>query len=156
MTALTYFVAPMRCPECGGVSPADTTTSMSNQLSAEPAGEVLRVGDRADFVEADFESTFLPLRKPAAGEPIHVLHEWWCPSCGKQNWAEVVFDKGVVDSITAVPFDREAVARAHYIGEGILEYYQSVTGKSGYPNHEGRHRQLIDELLSDAKAGGKS
>jgi len=147
MGHLTFFVAPLTCMHCGRTAPADVSTGMSNHLSSVFGGEVLRVGDRRDFRPADFAEAFLLLREPAPGEPTRILHDWVCPYCDGYNWAEVVFADGTLHSITAVPFDREAVARAHYISERIAEYYESVTGQQLWPNYDGNYRRLIEELL---------
>jgi len=147
MGHLTFFVAPLVCSNCGRTAPADTSTGMSNHLSSEFGGEVLRAGDPQVFGEGDLEETFLPLRPPAPGAPIRVLHDWTCPFCGAYNWAEVVFVDGRIESITGVPFDRASVARAHFISERIAEYYESVTGRQLYPTYDGRYTRLIEELL---------
>jgi len=117
---------------------------MSNHLSMKFGGEVLRVGDRRDFRDGDFGETFHLLREPASNESTHILHDWVCPCCGQSNWAEVIFVNGVLETIAVVPFNRESVARAHYLSERIYEYYESVTGERP-PTYDGL--QLVERLL---------
>jgi sarcosine oxidase delta subunit len=148
MSALSYLVGTLTCPCCGETSAADLTASITNQLSPRPDGEIFRVGDHVDLDVTDFQSAFFVLRRPNRGEDIHVLHEWWCSSCGCLNWAEAIFAGGTFASFETVPFTRETLSRIHFVGEGLLEYYREVTGKVPPPPHPGREVDLVREILA--------
>ena len=130
MGALSYLMGPLVCPACGTEFSDGLDLSISNQLSASPEGEVFRVGEPVDVAPGDFEAAFLVLRLPAAGEDVHVLHEWWCLACGSLNWAEAVFGAGRFLSFDPVAFTRATMERIHFVGGGLLDYYSQITDRS--------------------------
>ena len=147
--ALTFFVAELKCAYCNTVSKADTSTNMSNHLLSAPGVSVIRVGDKPDVKIGDFESAFLTLRLPTSNEPIRVLDWWTCPTCGKKNWAEIIFDHGEVKSIQAVKLSRASLDRANFVSEDIYEDFEDMVGKSMWENNKLRpnFKELLKEHL---------
>jgi hypothetical protein len=129
MSVLTFFAAEMTCPVCGTVSPDTTDTGMSNKLLDTEFHSALRVGDSPDISLVDIECAFLTLNAPKPGEPVRILQDWVCPTCGSINWAIVVIEGRTVTSITAVPLNRRTLDGANFINERIYDYYEGITGE---------------------------
>lgn len=129
--SITYFAAALRCPHCGTVSAADSSTGMSSKLLWERGEHVLRMGDRAEVEADDMAQAYRTLRMPAAQESARLLELWNCAHCFNRNWAEVTID-GVVVSIEPVALTRSALARAHFLTENVDEVYEQITGEPLY------------------------
>lgn len=126
----TYFVARLKCPVCGTLSPDDTSTMMVSHLLEDPGISVIKEGDRVPQSRRDIAETFYELHPiPAAGALI-LLQEWYCRHCRAERFAHVVFDQdGRVDSITAVPMTAAALDKAHIGSERMPEVYEMLTGE---------------------------
>jgi hypothetical protein len=129
----TYFVAPMTCPQCGGVTPDDTSTAMQTGLGDGPGLHLLRVGDVVPHFRSDIERELIPLRAPPRKAPIILLQEWYCASCGSRRFAHIEFtEDGRVLRIDAVPLTRTNFDKAHFADDGLAEFYQDVVGEPLY------------------------
>jgi hypothetical protein len=147
----SWFVAELDCPECGAPTPADTSTEMITSLEPWPQRDVIRVGDDIGTVWDDVARAYLPLREPAADEPIRILQSWWCVARGTLHWAVVAIAAGRVESIAAVPLDAKAVAGSHAIDDQIADRYFELTGEPLFV--DGRARAGFGERLRKALAG---
>jgi hypothetical protein len=92
----TYFVAELRCPGCGTVSPASTSTGMSSHLLPDPGTQVIRVGDRPGVDRYDIADEYLTLRMPESDALIQIIELWYCKASSELNWALVTFRDGLV------------------------------------------------------------
>ena len=112
--AYDFFVARMKCPNCGETSPDDESTNMQTKIRKEPNLSYLRVGDSVEPAEPDV--AYLTIRKPEPGEDIRILQTWECPNCNRvDNWAEIVIQGGIIRSIQPVSLNRETFRRANFI-----------------------------------------
>jgi hypothetical protein len=117
---LDLFVAELRCPRCGHVSAADDSTNMTTKIRDERELAWLGVGSALEIDPATVPDRRYYLVQPP-GDTIRILQSWSCPSCDfYPNWAEIVVRGGRIESITAVPLDRETLARVHFIDEDVL------------------------------------
>lgn len=116
-----YFVAALRCPECGHVSPADSSTNLQTHLRDDADGRELPVGFEFDRYEVRAEdvtsSGYLPVAPPPADGTATLLETWECPACRAANWAAIELVDGSIVAIEAVVLDRLALARAHFISD---------------------------------------
>lgn len=78
--ALTFFVAPLCCFQCGVSLPADTSTDMQNHLSEEP-WTVYGIGDLIPDSTEDLACAFTSVH-PRSNHETRILQSWVCPSCG--------------------------------------------------------------------------
>ena len=129
----TYFIAPMTCPHCGGITPDDSSTAMQTGLGDRPGLHQLRVGDVVPHFQAEIEREFIPLRPLPLHGAIIILQEWYCPSCGSRRFAHIVFDEdGRLTRIEAVPLTRGEFDKAHVADDRLAEFYQDVVGEPLY------------------------
>lgn len=117
-----WFVAPLRCPACGAVSPPTSVTNMQTHLRDDANGSELAVGadlDALDVRTGDILSSGYQLvSEPTPSEAIHLLEVWQCPSCGRgDNWALIVIGGSKITAIEAVTLDRAMLERAHFISD---------------------------------------
>ena len=103
--ALTYFVAALTCPECGGVTPEDSSTGMRNHLGSGHGVQVLRVGD-GGITLPNIASEYIQVRDPGDGREVRLLETWTCAACSSENWAVVTIRDGMIESIEARPVSR--------------------------------------------------
>jgi hypothetical protein len=123
-----WFVAEMRCPRCGAVSPADETTGMQTGIQDQPQLAFLGIGDYVtfDFSKAG-ERGYVVLHEPRRGEPIVLLTTWDCPTCDKpQNWARVVIQDGRIVSIEATAVTSEQIEEAHLISDDCIDIVKEL------------------------------
>jgi hypothetical protein len=113
------FVAELRCPRCGHVSAADDSTEMQTKIRDERERAWLGVGSALEIDPATVpDRCYFPVQPP--GDTIRILQIWSCPNCRfYPNWAEIVVRDGRIESITAVPLDRETLERIHFIDEDV-------------------------------------
>jgi hypothetical protein len=130
---LDAFVAELRCPRCQRVSPATEATGMYTRIRSEPELAWLGVGSALEFDPATVpDAGYYPVQPP--GETIRILQIWDCPNCKSYpNWAEIVVRDGRIESITAVPLDRETLARVHFIDEDVYDIAADLAGRK-YPD----------------------
>ena len=128
------FIASLTCPGCKAVSLADDTTNMQTYLPDATDRNWLTVGtalrlEAQRIQQGDYDG-YYSVRTPELDEPIRILHTWECPSCGNGfNWAEVVVREGVIESITAIEFDREHFERSHLVSHDAISIAAELTGK---------------------------
>ena len=129
---LDFFVAPLRCTQCGAALPADHGTNMVTYIRDEPQLACLQPGDALHVPVENMQFRgYLTIRKPAPGEPIHLLQTWDCPKCGKSHqWAEVVVTDGVITSIEQVELTADVLGRGHYIDEEARATAATAIGKT--------------------------
>jgi hypothetical protein len=128
---LDYFVAPLRCPVCGNVSPADESTNMQTKIRDNPELAYLGVGHPLEIRPEEMAASgYLTIRPPDQSGEIRILQSWECPACGQAfNWAEIVVKDGVIQSIEAVPLDRATLGRANYISDDSIYVAADLTDR---------------------------
>ncbi|HLO32679.1 MAG TPA: hypothetical protein VK249_26265 [Anaerolineales bacterium] len=107
---------------------------MQTYLRDEPDMASLMVGDP---LAIDLErmcgegySGYLTVMVPKQSEPIHILQTWECPYCDSPtNWAEVIVNNGLIESIDAVKFDREHFEKSALISNDAISIAADLTGK---------------------------
>ena len=127
------FVAALRCPRCGHVSSGDDATNMQTKIRDDPERAWLGVGSALKIDPATVpDAGYFPVQPP--GDTIRILQIWACPNCDAYpNWAEIVVRNGRIESITAVPLDRETLDRVHFIDEDVY-LVADVLGDRKYPD----------------------
>ena len=148
---LTYFVAPLRCRNCGTVSAADETTLMESSLRHRDESALIRVGDYVD--PQLLERRYLTIRAPKSGEPIRLLEMWTCPTCGFVNWGQVDLRDGLVERIESVTLDAARLQDFHYVtlsaGDELEARYGPPASDDGVLRPESVER-LLQVLPSPA------
>jgi len=130
MGVFDFFVAPLRCPRCGRVSPADGSTNIQTKLRGERADLTeLRVGDRIAYELADAAGWgYLVVQPPV--QPVHFGQMWECPYCYHYpNWAEVTIAGEHIEQIEAVPLDGATLARLHFLDEDAGAFIAEAVGR---------------------------
>lgn len=127
--ALTYFVAALTCPECGAVTPEDSSTGMRNHLGSGHGVQVLRVGD-GGITLPDVASEYIQVRDPGDGHEVRLLETWTCAACGSENWAVVTIRDGTIESIEARPVSRATLDDVHFVTENVAPQFEALTGES--------------------------
>lgn len=127
--ALTFFVAALTCPECGAVTPEDSSTGMRNHLGSGHGVQLLRVGDGGITVP-NIASEYIQLRDPGDGQEVRLLETWTCAACGSKNWAVVTIRDGTIESIEARPVSRATLDDVHFVTENVAHQFESLTGNS--------------------------
>lgn len=121
MGLFDFFVAPLSCPHCGQVSPADSSTNMQTKVQAHPAGASLGIGDRLALPPEGLGDTYICLHTPAKDDLVTLLTTWECPACDQAwNWAAVRIDKGTIVSIESVSLTPALIEHADYISDDLL------------------------------------
>ncbi len=128
---MDYFVAALRCPNCGSVSAADDTTNMATYIRNEPQLEYLGVGHPLDIEpETMREKGYITIQSPRQGEAIRILQPWECRSCSRVNWAEIVIRDGIIEDISSVTLNHETLERAHFIHDESKGVAAALTNRS--------------------------
>ena len=127
---LDLFVAELRCPRCGNVSAADDATNMQTKIRDEPELAWLGVGSALELDPATIpDADYYPVQPP--GDTIRILETWACPTCDfYPNWAEIVVRDGRIESITAVPLDRDTLERVHFICQDAYYIAADLAGRN--------------------------
>ena len=130
---LDLFVAELRCPRCGHVSAADDATNMTTKIRDEPELAWLGVRSTLEIDPATVpDAGYYPVQPP--GDTIRILQSWDCPTCDSYpNWAEIVVRNGHIESITAVPLNRETLERIHFICQDAYYIAEDLSGRN-YPD----------------------
>lgn len=123
------FIAALRCPICGRISPADDTTNMTTKLRDEPDGSFFHVGDALPIDHSTMQdSGYYAVQPPS--EPVRIGQIWECPHCHHYpNWAEVVVIDGRIASIEAIGLDLAALDRLHYIDEDVFYTAEALSSR---------------------------
>ena len=128
-----FFVAELRCPRCGHVSSADAATNMQTKIRDDPELASLGVGSAIEIDPATVPDAGYYLVQPP-GDTIRIIDTWACPTCDfYPNWAEIVVRGGHIESITAVPLDRETLERVHFIYQDVYDIAADLAGRK-YPD----------------------
>jgi hypothetical protein len=127
--ALTYFVAALTCPECGVVTPEDSSTGMRNHLGSGHGVQVLRVGD-GGITLPNIASEYIQVRDPGDGQEVRLLETWTCAACSSDNWAVVTIRDGTIESIEARPVSRATLDDVHFVTENVAHQFEALTGES--------------------------
>jgi hypothetical protein len=130
MGVYDFFVAPLRCPRCDQVSPADNRTNIQTKLRGERAYLVqLGVGDRIAYELADAAGWgYLVVHPPV--QPVHFGQMWECPYCHHYpNWAEVSIAGDRIEQIEAVPLNGATLARLHFLDEDAGAFIAEAVGR---------------------------
>lgn len=117
-----WFVASLRCPVCGTVSPNTSVTNMQTHLRDDANGSELAVGTLLDPLDVRrddiLNSGYLLVSDPVEGEAIHLLEVWECPSCGSaDNWALITISGTEIIEIKEIALNRTALESANFISE---------------------------------------
>ena len=120
-----WFVAKLRCPQCGTISPATSATNMQTHLRDDADGSELGVGARLDPLDIRpddiLSSAYQLVAQPEPGQEIRLLKVWECPACGHaDNWAMIAIRNAPVasiEAIDAVTLDRATLDRVHFISD---------------------------------------
>lgn len=126
-----YFVAALKCPNCAAVSPATSATNMQTHLRDDAHGIELGVGDQLDprdLGDDDIaDSGYLPVNRRDDAR-IRLLDQWQCPTCQRENWAQVTVDGSTISAIEAVTLDRATLMRAQFITESCFILAAQLSG----------------------------
>lgn len=117
-----YFIAELRCPRCGTISPSTANTSRQTHIRGGTAyGSELAVGYSFDPVYLETEhilgAGYALIARPAAMGPIRLLDVWICPACETEQWAVVEIAGGRIERIEAVPINRATLEAANFISD---------------------------------------
>jgi hypothetical protein len=116
-----YFVAAMKCPNCGTVSPADASTNMQTHVRDDASGIEIGVGFQLDPLEVrdqDLEASgYLPVGCGRTDDRVRLLNQWTCPTCDHENWGRVTLVGTEVVAIEGVPLDQATLAGAQFIAQ---------------------------------------
>lgn len=148
MALITYFKAALRCSHCG----TEGTAWIDSHLG--DSGATYQVGDcpTDDIHPSEFETTSYVVRRPAPGEPIHLLLAWTCEHCQATVFAEVVFADGCVTDIQTAELTPELLNRLHYIGEEVQSMIEEIMETPVYDD-VGVRADWLDILRSALEAG---
>ena len=120
-----WFVAKLRCPECGTISSATSATNMQTHLRDDADGSELGVNAHLDPLEVRpddiLSSGYQLVAQPEPGRAIRLLEVWGCPACRRSdNWAMITIRDApvaLIEAIEAVTLDRATLERAHFISD---------------------------------------
>lgn len=126
-----FFVGFLKCPVCGRVSAADSSTNMQTYIRDEPELANLGVGQHIDIDPAAMqEKHYWAIQPIVSDKPIKLLEVWDCPFCGHPaNWAEITILDGTIVSVEAVPLNRTIFEDAHFISDECISEASDLTGK---------------------------
>ncbi len=116
-----YFIAELRCPRCGTVSPTTAYTNMQTHLRGDADGSTLGVGYEFEPVDLTTKhilgAGYTLIARPSEGGPIRLLDVWNCPACETEQWAMVEIANRRITRIEAVSMDRITFESANFISE---------------------------------------
>jgi hypothetical protein len=128
-----YFVAELRCPGCGVISPTTANTNMQTYIRGDADGSALGVGysfDPRDLTTEHLLSTgYALIFRPVQSRSLRLLDLWICPADGTEQWAMVEIVDGRIDRIEAVAMNRATFEKANFISEGNADFLaEALTG----------------------------
>lgn len=117
-----WFVALLRCPACGTVSPPTSVTNMQTHLRDDADGSELGVGTQLDPLDLRrndiLNSGYMFVSDPVLGKTICLLETWECPFCGRgDNWARITISGTEITNIEAVTLNRTTLDAANFISK---------------------------------------
>jgi hypothetical protein len=148
-----WFVAPLRCPVCGAVSPASSVTNMQTHLRDDADGSELAIGAKFDPLDIRrddiLNSGYLLVSDPVPDVAIRLLETWKCPTSGHENWALITIVGDKISEIEAVILDRATLERANFISDQCFVLAAQLSDVSGADLAAGRVSsvELLRKLL---------
>ena len=124
MSASTYFIAALVCNHCQNISPKDTTTELYNKIYEEEPGldTIVEENDVLEIDSEDISSDFIEIKVPQQNT-VKCIELWYCPKCGKENYAEIIFElrseDARVKSIQSIVLTSNYLDQIHYLSERI-------------------------------------
>jgi len=150
MGRFDYFVGELKCPICGNVSCADSSTNIQTKIRNTPNFRLLSVGcelnaDHDSLMDADYYFIQSP-----QGNILELIDMWECPSCGSpRNWAQITIREGIIINIISVPLTYEILRGANYIIDEGLHSLSAFTGLSFEDLTQGNLLNKIRPYLLD-------
>lgn len=144
------FVAALRCPHCGQITPADISTNMQTKLRDDADVSSLKVGNAlvVDHETAP-DSGYYVVQPPS--EPVRIGQIWECPYCHHYpNWAEVVIRDGRIENIEAVRLDVAALDRLHYLDEDAFYTAEALADRDLRDTPRDQIVPLLRRLLAQS------
>lgn len=117
-----YFVAELRCPRCGTISPITENINMQTHIRGGSAhGSELTVGYSFDPVYLKTEhilgAGYALIAPPAPTGPIRLLDVWTCQACETEQFAMIEIVGARIVRIEAVPMNRATLEAANFISD---------------------------------------
>ena len=139
-----YFVAELRCPRCGAVSPVTANTNMQTYIRGDADGSALGIGYQFDPKDLTTQhllgAGYALISPPARAGSMRLLDLWICPVCQTEQWAMIEIEDGRIKRIDAVPMDRTTFEHANFISEGHADFLAEAL--AGTTQAEIAERQL--------------
>jgi hypothetical protein len=127
-----YFVAALKCPHCGTVSAADSSTNMQTHVRDDASGIEIAVGFRFEPLEVREQdimtSGYLPTGRVPMDGRTRLLETWRCQACGHENWACVSLAGIELVAIESVVLDRATLEGAQFISDGSYLLASKLSG----------------------------
>lgn len=127
-----YFVAALKCPNCGTVSAADSSTNMQTHVRDDASGIEIGVGFRFEPLEVREQdimaSSYLTTGRTSADGRIRLLETWRCTACGHENWARVTIAGTELVAIESVILDRTTLESTQFISDGCYLLASKLSG----------------------------
>src|SRR5947207_12883800 len=101
-----YFVAAMKCLNCGTMSAADSSTNMQTHLRDDASGIELGLGFHFEPLEVRGQdimaSSYISTGRVSVDGRSRLLEMWRCPACGTATCARVRITGTVLTEIDSV------------------------------------------------------
>lgn len=144
------FIAELRCPRCGTVSPAGAGNMQTHLLEN---GDNLPVGFLFEPIDLKTEyvidAGYLLIREPTVGGTIRLLDTWGCSGCVSDQWAVVEIVDMRIERIEAVSMNRETLEAANFISDMNAEFLAARLSDDALDLDD---RQDIVEILRERLA----
>jgi DNA-directed RNA polymerase subunit RPC12/RpoP len=111
---LDYFVAAMKCYNCGRISPEDDSTNMQTYIRDKPNLESLGVGKIVGEHSGEIDG-YLKISNPV--NEVILLDVWECPYCSYTNWASITIKDGIIINIKPVKLEKKVLNQANYVSQ---------------------------------------
>jgi hypothetical protein len=117
-----FFYSSLKCHYCNYLATADEYENMQTYLRDEPQLEDLGVGSFVGNQFHDMEGKHYSIVNPIKSDQKILMDMWYCPNCGKANWANIVIDKeDVISEIYSVEVSLESIKSSNYISFNITD-----------------------------------
>ncbi len=132
-----HWTGPIVCPHCG--TPRDEVYIATRILGGDEMAN-LRAGMSVDIDRDGIRPEhYLWLRPKHSRPELRILEVWWCETCGRQRWAEVVIRDGTFAELHAVLLTLAVVDCADLIATDDLgDVFPGWTGQSLFPDDDWR------------------
>lgn len=91
-----------------------------------PCAHCGRTGRAWFDVPLELEDTGFPLRPPAPGQPVRILHWWTCEACGLQSFATVSLADERLTTATPTGLEPGVVEVVHYLHGDLREVVEQL------------------------------